>query len=260
MSPRLSGARAVLFDLEGTLCETGRPLPGAARTLAELDRRGVPYRFVTNTTSRPRRVLLSELSAMNLPAEPERLFTAPRAARGLLLGRGWTRVHFLVRPALLEDFEGIGSDDTRPQAVVLGDLGEETTFARLNHAFRLLLAGAELVTLARNRYYRGAEGLLLDQGPFAAALEYASGRAAILAGKPAAAFFASALAGLGVPASEAVMVGDDLESDVWGAQAAGLSGVLVRTGKFLAADLDRSHPRPEAVIDSVSDLPGLLAP
>ena len=259
MRGRLAGARAVLFDLEGTLCETGRPLPGAAEMLAQLDRRGVPYRFVTNTTSRPRRVLLSELSAMGLPAEPERVFTAPRAARGLLLERGWTRAHFVVRPSLLEDFAGIGSDDARPQAVVLGDLGEDTTFARLNRAFRLLLEGAELVTLARNRYYRGADGLLLDQGPFAAALEYASGRAAILAGKPASDFFASALAGLGVPASEAVMVGDDLESDVGGAQAAGLSGVLVRTGKFRPADLDQTSPRPDAVIDSVAELPGLLA-
>jgi len=257
MTP-LSGVRAVLFDLEGTLFEAGRPIPGAAAALAELDRRGVPYRFVTNATSRPRRALASELAVMDLPAHPRLLFTAPDAGRALLHARGWTRAHLLVRPALREDFAGIASDDEAPDAVVLGDLGEDTTFERLNRAFRMLLAGARLVTLARNRYYRGPDGLRLDQGPFAAALEYASGREAILAGKPSPAFFAAALAPLGVPPSKAAVVGDDAESDVAGAQAAGMRGVLVRTGKFLESDLARPGAGPDAVIASAAELPRLL--
>lgn len=260
MSAALSGARAVLFDLEGTLYEAGRRLPGAAETLAALDRRGIPWRFVTNTTSRPRRALVCELSAMDLPADPERIFTAPLAAREFLLARGWTRAALLVRPAVLEDFPGIEADEETPHAVVLGDLGEETTFARLNRAFRLLLGGAAFVTLARNRYYRGADGLLLDQGPFTAALEYASGTTATLVGKPSPEFFASVLRSLGVACSEAVVVGDDLEADVGGGQRAGLRGVLVRTGKFRQEDLARSAIRPDAVIDSVADLPALIGP
>jgi phospholysine phosphohistidine inorganic pyrophosphate phosphatase len=245
----LSGVRAVLLDLEGTLFEAGRPVAGAAAALAALDRRGIPYRFVTNTTSRPRRVLAAELAAMDLPADPRLLFTAPDAGRALLLARGWTRAHLLV---------GIVPDDEAPDAIVLGDLGEETTFERLNRAFRMLLAGARLVTLARNRYYRGPDGLRLDQGPFAAALEYASGREAILAGKPSPEFFAAALAPLGVKPSEAAIVGDDAESDVAGGQAAGLRGVLVRTGKFRESDLARPGARPDAVIASAAELPRLL--
>jgi HAD superfamily hydrolase (TIGR01458 family) len=258
MTAALAGIRALLLDLEGTLYEAGRPIARVAETLAALDRRGIPWRFVTNTTSRPRRVLVAELSAMDLPADPERIFTAPRAAREFLLARGWTRAHLLVRPALVEDFPGIAADDIAPQAVVLGDLGEETTFARLNRAFRLLLEGAELVTLARNRYYRGADGLLLDQGPFVVALEYASGKTATLVGKPSPHFFAAALASLGIPPSEAAIVGDDLEADVGGGQMAGMRGVLVRTGKFREGDLARSAVRPDAVLDSVAELPGLL--
>jgi HAD superfamily hydrolase (TIGR01458 family) len=254
----LSGVRAVLFDLEGTLFEAGRPIAGAAAALAALDRRGIPYRFVTNTTSRPRRVLAAELAAMDLPPDPRLLFTAPDAGRALLLARGWRRAHLLVRPALREDFPDIVPDDEAPDAVVLGDLGEETTFERLNRAFRMLLAGARLVTLARNRYYRGPDGLRLDQGPFAAALEYASGREAILAGKPSPEFFAAALAPLGVKPSEAAIVGDDAESDVAGGQAAGLRGVLVRTGKFRETDLERPGVRPDAVIASAAELPRLL--
>jgi len=255
-----SGIRAILFDLEGTLYESGRPIPGAVQTLSALDRSGIPYRFVTNTTSRPRRVLVEELSRMELPADPDRIFTAPRAAREFLLGKGWTRASLLVRPAVVEDLGGIEADERAPQAVVYGDLGEETTFARLNTAFRHLLEGAELVTLARNRYYRGQDGLRLDQGPFTAALEYASGKTAMLVGKPSPEFFAGALASLGVPAAEAAVVGDDLEADVAGGQRVGMRGILVRTGKFREDDLARSRVRPDAVIGSVADLPDLIGP
>jgi phospholysine phosphohistidine inorganic pyrophosphate phosphatase len=258
MTAGLTGVRALLLDLEGTLYEAGRPVPGAYEALATLERRGIPFRYVTNTTSRPRSALVAELDAMGLPSEAERIFTSPRAAREFLLAKGWTRAHLMVRRPVLQDFPGIAPDDRAPQAVVLGDLGEETTFARLNHAFRLLLDGAELVTLARNRYYRGADGLVLDQGPFVAALEYASGRCATLVGKPSLHFFAAALGGLGVAAAETAMVGDDLEADTGGGQAAGMRGVLVRTGKFRAEELSRAVASPDAVIDSVADLPGLL--
>jgi HAD superfamily hydrolase (TIGR01458 family) len=256
----MSGAsvHAVLFDLEGTLAVAGKPVEGAARTIEALAERGIPWSFVTNTTSRSRRTLATELAAMGLPSDPDRIFTAPLAGRAYLLDRGWKRAHLLVRDAVLEDFSGVEPDAEAPDAVVLGDLGEQTTFAILNDAFRRLLAGAAFVTLARNRYYRGPDGLRLDQGPFAAALEYASGREAILVGKPAPEFFARALAPLGVPPAEALMVGDDLEADVGGAQRAGMRGVLVRTGKFRAEELTRSEISPDAVLDSVADLPRWL--
>jgi ribonucleotide monophosphatase NagD (HAD superfamily) len=125
---------------------------------------------------------------MGLPADPSRIFTAPLAARQHLLARGIRRAHFLVRESLREDFEGIEAADSGAEAVVLGDLGEAMTYGHLNRAFRLLLEGAELVALARNRYWRGADGLMLDSGPFVAALEHASGTSATLVGKPSPAF------------------------------------------------------------------------
>lgn len=258
MSSPLAGTRALLLDLEGTVFQSGALIPGAAGALAAAERRGIAWRFVTNATSRPRTVLLRELSKMGLEVPADRLFTGPRAARSLLLARGWTRCHFLVRPALLEDFEGITPVEAGADAVVLGDLGEEMTYDRLNRAFRLLLDGAELVTLARNRYWQAENGLMLDSGPFAAALEHASGKAAVLAGKPSRAFFEAALASTGVPASEAAVVGDDLESDVGGAQSAGMQGILVRTGKYREGDLGRSRVSPDAVLASLADLPALL--
>ncbi len=258
MKPHLAGVRGLLVDLEGTFYEAGRPIPEGIAALRSLAARGISHCFVTNTTSRPRSKLVAELSAMGIAADPERILTAPLAAREFLLARGLRRCHLMVRSAVLEDFAGIEHVEEPPQAVVVGDVGEGFSYERMNYAFRLLLGGAALVTLARNRYYRAADGLVLDQGPFVAALEYAAGQTATLVGKPSAEFFQSALKLLGVSPSEAAVVGDDLEVDVGGGQAFGMRGILVRTGKFREEDLARSHVRPDAVIASLAEIGRVL--
>jgi HAD superfamily hydrolase (TIGR01458 family) len=128
----------------------------------------------------------------------------------------------------------------------------------MNRAFSCLLEGAELIALARNRMYRRDGSLVLDVGAFVAALEYATGKQAVLVGKPSPAFFHLALDSMGVDPSETAVVGDDIESDVGGAQAAGLLGVLVRTGKFRGEDLERSSVRPDAILSSLADVGDLL--
>jgi HAD superfamily hydrolase (TIGR01458 family) len=223
--------RPRLLDLEGTVYQAGRLIENAADAIAALEARGIRVGYATNTTSRPRATVARELAAMGWPSARASLHGAARRARGPG-ARGITRCSLLLRDSLRDDFEGVAFDDDAPQAVVLGDLGDEMTFARLNRAFRHVIGGAELVTLARNRYWRAADGLTLDVGAFAAALEFATGRPARLAGKPAPEYWAWALSELGVDAEHAAVVGDDIESDVAGAQRAGLAGILVRTGKF----------------------------
>ena len=117
--------------------------------------------------------------------------------------------------------------------MLVGNLGEGFTYGRLDAAFRHLVAGAELIALSKNRYWQTAGGgLSLDAGPFVAALEYASGKRSTCVGKPERAFFELALENLGLPAETVAMVGDDPELDIRGAQAAGLRGILVETGRY----------------------------
>ncbi|HEU5305029.1 MAG TPA: HAD-IA family hydrolase, partial [Gemmatimonadales bacterium] len=139
--------------------------------------------------------------------------------------------------------------------VMLGDLGERWSYALLQEAFEYLMAGAALLALSRDRYWLRGRRLALDAGPFVAALEYASGKAAAVAGKPSPAFYAAALRSLGLePTTPAAMVGDDLWSDIRGAQEAGLQGWLVRTGKFREDALRNSGITPDRVIDSIAAL------
>jgi len=92
--------------------------------------------------------------------------------------------------------------------------------------------------LHRNARYQTAEGPALDMGAFIVGLEAAAAMEVTVVGKPAPAFFSAALSDLGIGASDALMVGDDINSDVLGSQAVGMTGVLVRTGKFRPSDLD----------------------
>jgi HAD superfamily hydrolase (TIGR01458 family) len=260
MAP-LAMPRAILFDLDGTLYEDGIPLPGAPEAVAELRRQGVQVGFVTNTTSRSRRLLVERLAGCGIPAEQGQVLTALRAGAAHLQAEGFTRISALVPPAALEDLADFEVTEEHPQAVVIGDLDDTWDFHTLNRAFHHLMDGAELVALSRDRYWQRPEGgLVLDCGPFVAALEYASGKQAALCGKPSLDFYRAALASLGAWALErpqdVVMVGDDLWGDIRGAQAAGLRAWLVRTGKYREAVFRASGVRPDAVLGSVGELRG----
>jgi HAD superfamily hydrolase (TIGR01458 family) len=250
---------ALLLDIDGVLHVGADPLPGADAALAALRARGVPFRLVTNTTSRSRRLVAQRLTELGFAVTEADVLTPAALAVRHCRARGYRRVALHVAPALREDLVLLGDHQSGPvEAVVLGDLGDEFTYARMNAIFNQLQDGAELVALQRNRVWQQEHGLVLDAGPFVVALEYATGRAATVTGKPSPAFFAAALDELGVPAGAAAMVGDDLEADVGGALDAGLDGVLVRTGKFRADSTEASPITPTEIIDSIADLTALV--
>jgi len=253
----MTGVRAVLLDLDGTLFEDRRPLPGALATVQRLRASGCAVRFVTNTTERSHREVLEDLCRMGFTEDAEELYTAPVVAAKWLRREGIDRVVLLVPPATREDFASLAVDEEHPEAVVAGDLGEAWDFALLNRAFRWLRGGARLVALQKNRYWQREGELVLDAGPFIAALEFAAGVEAVVVGKPSAAFFAVAVDGLGVAAGSVAMVGDDVQNDVGGAQRAGLRGVLVRTGKYRPGD-EQGAIVPDFIVDSVADLPDVI--
>lgn len=250
----------LLIDLDGTVYEADRLVPGAVETIAALHDDGLPFLFTTNTSRKSRRDVAASLSHMGLEVREERIFTAPVAAARWLRREGLARIHLLVPESTLADFAGFTITEERPEAVLVGDLGSEFSFDRLNAAFRSLRSGARLVAVHRNRFWITGAGPTLDAGPFVAALEYASGQEATLVGKPSPAFFDEAASLLGLARDTLAVVGDDPESDIRGGRAAGLRTIQVRTGKGACMpDHPRVDDRPDHVVDSLSDVPALLA-
>jgi phospholysine phosphohistidine inorganic pyrophosphate phosphatase len=265
---RLRQPAAYLLDLDGTLYAGGVAIPGAVELVAKLRASRTPFRLVTNTTSRSRRILVERLRGYGFEVDAGEIFTATLAGVALVRSVGYSRVAPFVPAAALEDMTELemiggtfgkpdGTQPAPPAAVILGDLGEEWTYGLLQEAFEYLMAGAALVALSRDRYWLQGDRLALDAGPFVAALEFAAGIKASVAGKPSPTFFAAALESMGVTdPARATMVGDDLWSDVQGAQRAGLQGWLVRTGKFREEVLRNSSVAPDRILSSVADLVG----
>ena len=254
--------KAVLIDIDGVLTVSWRALPGAAEALARLRRMGLSLRLVTNTTSRTRSWMATRLSAQGFPVHPQDLITAPGATAALLRERFPGARCLVVNSGDLQgDLPGVtlvGLTSDTVDVVVIGGAGPEFSYEVLDRVFTHLQRGAALVAMNRNLYWATDQGLRLDAGAFLLGLEAASGVPVTMTGKPAASFFAAALAEVHAAAEETIMVGDDVDSDVLAGQAVGLRGVLVKTGKFLPRDLDRVDPPVDHVIDSFVDLPELI--
>ncbi len=138
--------------------------------------------------------------------------------------------------------------------MVLGDIGDAWDYELLDKLFGYLVDGARLVAMHRNRYWQKAGGLHVDIGLFVAGLEYVADTEAVITGKPANAFFDAALRSMGAGSGETLLVGDDIHSDIGGAQRAGLRGVLVKTGKYREALVRESGIEPDWIIDSIAGL------
>jgi len=251
---------ALLFDMDGVLYNGAIPIENARETLDWVRREQIPHLFVTNTSSRSRQHLAEKLMNFGIAATAEEIWCPPTAAGDWLRAHSTGPVALFVPPKACAEFEGLtplsADAETGAHFVVIGDLAEAWDFRTINRAFRLLHStpDSQLIALGMTRYWQTPEGLQLDVAPFVAALEHASGKQAIVFGKPAAPFFLAAAEKLGIAPADILMIGDDIDVDVGGAQRAGLIGALVKTGKFRPSDLDRGVI-PDLVLDSVAALP-----
>lgn len=225
--------KGVLLDLSGTVYEGDKLIPGALDAVERLHSSQLPVRYLTNSSRMSRKKILNRLKGMGFAVQAEEIFTAPAAIQDYLREHQWSP-WLLVHPDIEEEFTEFHGQT--PDAVVVCDAAHVFTYENLNRAFRLLLDGARLLAVGNNRYFKCAEGLTLDAGPFVRALEYAVDCEAIVLGKPSQAFFHAAVAQLGCKPSEVLMVGDDVDSDINGALNAGLKAALVRTGKCRPGD------------------------
>jgi HAD superfamily hydrolase (TIGR01458 family) len=255
--PARHGPPAVLVDIDGVLYVGDEPIAGAVAALEELRALSSGLRLLTNTTSKSRRQIVEHLHELGFDVARDEVLTPAALAVRHCQEREYRSVKLLVGEALRDDLTELSdaASGGAVDAVILGDLGDGFTPEILNEAFRLLMEGAELVALQHNRYWRRPDGLVLDVGAYSAALEYATAKEAVVVGKPAPAFFGAALADLNAPPDRAVMIGDDIEADVGGAIAAGLRGILVRTGKYREDTLEASGVRPTEIVDSIADVP-----
>lgn len=256
----MEGIRGFVIDLDGVMYTGDTAIPGAKEAIQALTGYGYRFRFLSNTTRKSRQTISDNLARMGITVPKEAIVTPSVAATRYLKASGKSRCCLIVTGDSDRDFEGIHicADDERADYVIVGDAGDNLNYRSLNNAFRQLMNGAELIALESDRYWMAPDGLSLSAGPFIRALEFASGVTAEVMGKPSRDFFSWAFRDMNLEPGKAAMIGDDIKTDIGGAQSAGLKGILVRTGKYREDLVRQSGITPDLTLDSIAGLGEVL--
>jgi len=251
-----TATKAVLFDLDGVLYIGDRMIPGAAQSVQRILDLNLPVAGLTNTTTQPKSAIAEKLAGFGIPIHAPDIYT-PAALAVQAIGTCSAKLY--MREALLEDFQSIRMDNDNPDFIVMGDLGGAGYTPDLLHdIFNAVMGGTTLLALHKNRFWQKPDGLHLDIGPFVAAIEYATGKDAIVLGKPSRDFFHGVCNAINTKPQQALMIGDDIESDIGGAHDAGLKTALVQTGKYRADFVNATGIKADLVLPSIADLPDAL--
>ena len=248
--------KGILFDLDGVFYIDKQLIPGGIACLNWLRKQNIPYRFVSNNTTLSRKKLVAKLQSLGLPVAEKDIVSANYAGVLLLAQLNLKRCRLVLRLEAQLDYPPNHLES--PDAIVIGDIGNRWDYDLLNTLMNQVLDGAEIIALHKGRYHEGPSGLILDSGAFVAALEHATGKQAIVVGKPSQTFFELASDSFGCKPEDLIMVGDDLINDIKGAQQMGIHSVLVQTGKYRKTLIDSSNIVPDGSISSIKDLPNYL--
>lgn len=247
--------KGLIFDIDGTLIHENAPLPGAIETVAQLKQVGYPCRFISNTTGRSPHALSRDLQNLGFDITVAEIQTSVTACLAYLETHFPGKAGFLAVPEKTKQmFAGIRQTDQAPVFVVLGDLAEDFTYMCLNQIFHYLLAGAQLICFHKNPFYLQGGQKWLDSGVFTHGLELASGTEAIVTGKPGPYLFQAALRAMNVPIEQAVIIGDDILTDIQGAHDLGMRSYLVGSGKYHPDHLQAPQMAHAGFLPRISDL------
>lgn len=250
----IKSIRGILFDLDGVLYIGKQPITGAIEAVDKIRAYGYQCRFVTNTSTLSTKSIRDKINAMGFNVVQSEIMSAPQAAVNFLKKQPNPVCRLLLADDVKNDFSQFPQSDTAANFIVIGDIGNSWSYELLNELFTCLMNGAKLIAIHKNRFWQTESGLHMDIGAFIAGLEYASNTEAMIIGKPSSAFYRAALSDMRLNAHEVLMVGDDIDSDIGGAQQSNINGVLVRTGKYRKAYAEASLVKPYLTIDSIADL------
>ena len=262
LSPPIKG---LLLDITGVLYESndqgGFPISGSIEALRKLkETTEIKFRLCTNESQITKLSLSEKLNKLGFENVTPEMIISPGPAVCEILRERNLRPFLLVHPDAHSDYEGVCIED--PNCVVLGDAAEYFTYENMNKAFHVLTSKPQnemaFFSLGFGSYYRHNEALMLDVAPYAKALEFATGIQPEVVGKPSPLFFNSAIHDMQLEPQDCVMIGDDIVSDIGGAQNCGIRGVQVRTGKFKSEWENHPHVKPDGFVNNLAEAVDLV--
>jgi phosphoglycolate/pyridoxal phosphate phosphatase family enzyme len=272
--------RLVIFDLDGVVYRGDQAIEGASELVDALHAAGAAVRFATNNSMVGRDAYVRRLRAMGIATAIDEIVTstsatiehlrrhAPEVRSILAIGADGMESELreaglsVVMAGDVSMADHVGGPLTTSYDAVIVGLDPRVDYQRLAVAMRAVADGARLIATNADARYPTAIGFLPGAGAIVAALVTATGATPEVIGKPSPAMFEAILEASGVPADEAVVIGDNPDADVVGAHRAGCRAILVLTGvadAALAATLDGER-RPDAIADDPAAVWALLEP
>lgn len=268
----------LLVDLDGVVYRGSTPVPGMPALLSRLAARGDAVVYVTNNSRWHRDEYLARLEAMDVPVRSDLIVTAARATALSLSASGihgangdGKRGTVMVTggPGLAREIGDVGLRVVAPTArglasgpvVVVVGVDFSFTYRRLSVAAAAIRAGARFVATNRDPVLPVADGLWAGAGSMVAAIATASGREPdLVVGKPEPRLFQAAAQSVGEVPERAIVIGDQLSTDIAAAIRVGARSVLMLTGVTTRDQADAAGPdeRPTAVAADAAELETVL--
>jgi len=245
--------KGLFIDLDGVLIEDGQASKGVVDKLNHL-RKKYKIRLLTNTTTKTVEEIHHSLIQLGFVIEEKEIITALVAAITVLKKKSLTKIYPVVNEQILPEFAEFTIDKNKPEAIVLGEIGTSWDYNLLNRLFKLMMDGAELIALHKGKFWKTKGENQLDIGMFVAGLEYTTGKNATVIGKPSSSFFDAALHSIDLSKNEVIMIGDDIDGDIGGAQGFGIKAYLVKTGKYNESYMSGSAIKPDKIIPTFNEL------
>jgi len=253
----LSKKRLFLFDLDGVLT-AGKEKPvklGGTRVINRIrESRGRRFFVLTNDSTDTVETVLERLRRFDIPVREEEILTSARLTAEYVAKRHPRGTYFLVGERGLEEELRRGglrrTRGSRADVVVVG-LDRRLTYNKLDKAGEVVRNGASLVACHYARLYMFKDRVAMAVGPIVKAIEYSSGKKAVAIGKPSRLMFELALEKAGCRPEDAVMVGDQEETDILGARKMGITSIIVKTGVYSRGE---TRTKADAVVETVDDI------
>ncbi|MDQ0206545.1 HAD-IIA family hydrolase [Alkalicoccobacillus murimartini] len=259
------GIEGALIDLDGTVFQGKELIEGTAEAISAIQKSGRKVVYLSNRGNHSRNAGLTKLREHGIDVEKEDIiFSSTVTAQFIKKHYPLAKVWILGNKGLADEMvEHHVTLSTRPEDAdfVVITLHDEINYAELNDAFRATSAGARIIATNSDKTYPDENGPAIDVAGFIGAIESATGqKTELVIGKPSCFMVEAALEQIGLRASQCMVIGDSLGTDISMGRMQGMRTVLVLTGNTTQTMAEQAAPRskPDYVFQSLADVRGEL--